>query len=215
MADLLMATPLSNEQREYAETMEHSGQALLRIIDDILDFSKIEAGKVEIRRTPFRLKKILNQVLVPMDEEAKSKGLGLTTRISADLPEVVRGDSERLAQVLSNLISNAIKFTASGEIIVSAALAEHTDGGARLRFEVKDTGIGIPAEAQKLIFQSFAQADGSTTRKHGGTGLGLAISKQLVEMMGGEIGVDSEPGEGSLFWFTVRLDTATAAEITR
>jgi signal transduction histidine kinase len=214
MNSLLLTTPLSPEQREYAETVERSGQALLAIINDILDFSKIESGKLSIESISFNLRRSINHVIGDLSEQAKNKNIALKYSDSAQLPEVVRGDPTRLGQVLNNLVGNAIKFTEQGEVSVTASVLEPSDACFLLRFEIKDTGVGIPAEAQKLIFQSFSQVDGSSTRKYGGTGLGLSISKQLVEMMQGDIGFESKVGVGSTFWFTVRLEAPQAGSET-
>jgi two-component system, sensor histidine kinase and response regulator len=205
MTGILLDTKLTAEQREYAETVRRSGESLLSIINDILDFSKVEAGKLDFEDTDFELRVTVEDVLELLAERAYGKGLELAYLPSASLPAWVGGDPGRLRQVLTNLVGNAVKFTESGEVVVHAALVEEMSDAAVIRFAVTDTGIGIAPEARARLFQSFSQADSSTTRRYGGTGLGLAISKRLVEMMGGRIGVESSSGPGSTFWFTVRL----------
>ncbi|MGB0953651.1 MAG: response regulator [Planctomycetota bacterium] len=202
MAELMRQTDLDEEQTDFADTILRSGQALLVIINDILDFSKIEAGKVELEHVPFSLQDLLEDTVASLSTPASQKGLELLVDASDSLPQRVGGDPGRLRQVLSNLIGNAVKFTTEGEVVVHAAKTE--DG--RIRFEVRDTGIGIQKDALETLFCAFTQADASTTRQFGGTGLGLTISRQLAELMGGEMGVESTYGEGSTFWFTARLD---------
>ncbi|MDP8909029.1 MAG: response regulator [Chloroflexota bacterium] len=209
MSGLLLDTELSEEQREYAEAVRASGDALMAVIDDILDFSKIEAGKLELDSCAFSLRELVEDPAAMLAIAANKKNLELMTCVDSALPDSVRGDGARLRQVLVNLLTNAVKFTSAGEVIARVTEAEQcSDDRLWLRFEVSDTGIGIDRESHEAIFDSFSQADGSTTRRYGGTGLGLAISKRLVELMGGAIGIQSTPGKGSTFWFTVALDAA-------
>jgi signal transduction histidine kinase/DNA-binding response OmpR family regulator len=205
MASLLLDTDLSREQRRFALAVHRSGRSLLAIINDILDFSKIEAGRLELEVVAFDLRELIADVAEMFAEETGRKKIGLSWDIAPRVPHLVEGDPVRLGQILTNLIGNAVKFTSLGEVVVRAAMGEESDEGILLRFEVSDTGIGIKPEARELIFESFAQADHSTTRTYGGTGLGLAIARQLAEIMGGGIGVESESGKGSTFWFTVRV----------
>src|SRR5688572_6214776 len=202
MTELLLETGLSSTQRKYAETVQRSGQNLLGIINDLLDFSKIEAGKLELENVDMDLRRTIEDIVDLLAERAHEKGLELACSIPADLATHVKGDPLRLGQVLTNLVGNAIKFTEQGAVVIRVAAVEDGAKRAVMRFEVSDTGVGISPEAQTRIFEEFSQADGSTTRKHGGSGLGLAISKQLVEMMGGSIHVESALGAGSTFWFT-------------
>src|SRR5687767_7132076 len=199
MTELLLETGLSSTQRKYAETVQRSGKNLLDIINDILDFSKIEAGKLELENVDMDLRRTVEDVVDLLAERAHAKGLDLACSIAPDLLTHVRGDSLRLGQVLTNLVGNAIKFTEQGSVVIGVASVEQTAKHVTMRFDVTDTGVGISQEAKSRIFDEFAQADGSTTRKHGGSGLGLAISKQLVEMMGGTIHVESALGTGSTF----------------
>jgi PAS domain S-box-containing protein len=214
MTDFLLATKLTSEQQEFAESIKRSADALLALINDILDLSKIEAGKLRLDRVPFQLGATIAEIASLFALEARTKGLGFVSNVPSDLPRVVVGDPGRLRQVLRNLLGNALKFTDQGEIGVHVELLNEATNVVQVRFTVHDTGIGMPADQQSRLFESFTQGDGSSTRRHGGTGLGLAISKQLVELLGGEIGVASEPGQGSRFWFTASFGKAASAETT-
>jgi len=210
MTDLALMTPLTEAQRDYLQTVRSSAESLLVIINDILDFSKIEAGKLEIAATDFSLRTLLGDTLKPMAIRAEEKHLRLTMDVGAGVPDAVVGDSIRLRQVIVNLVSNALKFTDAGEILVRVAHDRPPDEThVRLHFSVVDTGIGIPPSKQLAIFQAFTQADGSTTRLYGGTGLGLTISAQLVSLMGGHIQVESTPGRGSAFSFSITVPLAS------
>ncbi|MCH7615040.1 MAG: response regulator [Nitrospinae bacterium] len=205
MTELLLDTPLTAEQLDYVESVRISGKNLLTIINDILDFSKIEGHKLSLEIIDFDLRTVVEEVMDLLAAQAQGKGLELVGLVYATVPSAVRGDPGRLRQILTNLVGNAVKFTSQGEVAVHVTSVEETEKDVVIRFDVTDTGIGLPPETQERLFQPFFQADGSTSRKYGGTGLGLAISKQLTEMMGGDIGIFSEPDHGSLFWFTVRL----------
>ncbi len=205
MTELLMDTALSGEQVSFVKIVNESAQSLLTIINDILDFSKMEAGRLELEVIDLNIRSIVEGCADWLASSARRRRLALMTYCDPSIPQFVKGDPVRLRQVLLNLASNAIKFTESGEILVKASKFRETEERVVILFQVTDTGIGLSEAARKRLFQPFAQADGSTTRKYGGTGLGLSISKRLVEMMGGEIGVSSEEKKGSTFWFTVPL----------
>jgi signal transduction histidine kinase/DNA-binding response OmpR family regulator len=210
MSGLLMDTELNKEQREYAETIRNSGDALLAIINDILDFSKIEAGKMDVEVQPFDLRECVESALDLTAARAIEKGLDMAYIIDDDVPAGIKGDVTRLRQILINLLSNAVKFTDKGEVVLTVKKGKNTN---ELQFAVRDTGIGISESHMPRLFQSFSQADSSTTRKFGGTGLGLAISKRLAEMMGGGMHAESEgPGYGSCFIFTIVAEPAAVAE---
>ncbi|MEX2299284.1 MAG: PAS domain S-box protein [Bryobacterales bacterium] len=214
MTHLMLDTALDDEQRDYALTIRSSAEALLVILNDILDFSKIEAGKLEFETVDFNLTETVRSVVQLMGQPAAGKGVELKSSIGPDVPRWARGDAGRLRQVLLNLIGNAVKFTDHGTVEVSLTLKGATPDQIELNFSVRDTGIGIPPEIRKKLFQPFVQADGSTSRRHGGTGLGLAICKQLVERMGGEIECQSAPGEGSVFSFTAKLGVRQAQDFS-
>ncbi len=205
MTGLALDTELDTEQRGHLDAVRFSAESLLTIIDDILDISKIEAGKLSLESIPFNLREVVGEAVKSFAYRASEKQLELAYSIEAGIPDRLIGDPVRLRQILLNLLGNAIKFTEDGEVVVRVVQAVGEGGNLRLQFEVADSGIGIPQDKRKLIFESFSQADGSTTRLHGGTGLGLAISSQLIEMMGGKIWVESDPGRGSNFFFTVEL----------
>jgi two-component system sensor histidine kinase/response regulator len=205
MSHLVLGTELTPRQRDYVEKIQRSGQHLLGLINDILDFSKIEAGKLEVETVDFELRGVLDNLATLIGEKCASKGLELMFDVEPSIPDDLRGDPLRIGQILINYANNAVKFTDQGEIVVRVREADRDGTAVTLRFEVQDTGIGLTAEQQSRLFRSFEQADTSTTRKYGGTGLGLAISKKLAQLMGGDVGVQSEPGKGSLFWFTARL----------
>jgi signal transduction histidine kinase/DNA-binding response OmpR family regulator len=212
MTELLLGTDLDPQQRRYAWLAKSSGDALLSLIKDILDFSKIEAGKVEIEDVDFDLRYAVESAAAAFASRAESKGLELIAGVHPEVPALVRGDSGRLQQVLTNLIGNAIKFTERGEVVMRATLVESDADSCVVRFAVSDSGIGIPHDRQSRLFNLFSQVDASTTRRYGGTGLGLAICKRLVELMDGEIGVISEEGRGATFWFTIRLEKQPAEQ---
>ncbi len=209
MTDLALETSLDPEQRKYLTVVKSSAQALLTVINDILDFSKIEAGKLDLEAIDFDLRERLCDALKTSCVRAEQKGLELAYDIDASLPEVLTGDPDRMQQIVVNLVGNAIKFTSRGEIVLRVTEESRTGDRIVLHFALSDTGIGIPIEKQKAIFEPFTQADGSTTRKFGGTGLGLTISRQLVGMMGGQMWVESQPGLGSIFHFTAAFGMGT------
>ena len=211
MSHLALKTELNPRQRDYIKKISGSGQHLLGIINDILDFSKIEAGKLTIEHSDFEVSKVFDTVANLVAEKAAHKGLELVFDIDAKLPQLLNGDSLRLGQVLINYANNAVKFTEQGEIVITAKILEENEQDYFVHFGVRDTGIGLTEEQKGRLFQSFQQADTSTSRKYGGTGLGLAIAKQLASLMNGEVGVDSEPGKGSTFWFTAHLGKAKGA----
>jgi two-component system, sensor histidine kinase and response regulator len=206
MIDLALDTELSTEQRDYLKTAGDSAQALLTLLNDILDFSKIEAGRLDLDLIDFNLRNLIEGVADTLAQRAADKDLEMAAHVPSNLPTTVRGDPGRLRQILVNLLGNAIKFTTQGEVVVEAEKESETDSQVTVRFNILDTGIGIPLDRQAAVFDRFIQADGSTTRRYGGTGLGLAISKQLAEMMGGQIGLTSTAGQGSNFWFTAVLE---------
>ncbi|HUP69372.1 MAG TPA: response regulator [Acidimicrobiales bacterium] len=214
MVTLLLDTDLSPEQRDYAHTARSSGEGLLTVINDVLDFSKIEAGKLDLDVLDFDLRRVVEDVADIVAEQAHAKLVELVTLVAPDVPRNACGDPGRLRQVLLNLVGNAVKFTSEGEVVIQVAVDEENDESVVVRFEVVDTGVGLSADQQEQIFDSFAQADGSTTRRYGGTGLGLTISRQLVELMGGGLHVESELGQGSRFWFTATLGRAPEPETT-
>ncbi len=215
MTELALDTELSQRQREYLSLVKSSAESLLIVINDILDFSKIEAGKLSLDPTPFELRKVLDDTLQGLALRAHAKGLELACRTAPEIPESLLGDAGRIRQVLVNLIGNAIKFTSAGEVVLDVAIECAIGEGVFLRFAVSDTGIGISGDKLASIFEPFEQADGSTTRRFGGTGLGLTISAKLVELMGGRIWVESNPGMGSTFWFTIALEPGPGPETPR
>ncbi|MFA6290842.1 MAG: ATP-binding protein, partial [Victivallales bacterium] len=204
LSTLMMDTPLDKIQREYIEAIRLSGESLLDILNDILDFSKVEAGKMELDEHDFHLESMIEEVVSVMTARALNKNIEIAYLIDPGVHEHIRADSTKIKQVLVNFAGNAIKFTEQGHILVSVSrLSQDSDGGSVLKFSVEDTGIGIPENKKYLLFNAFSQVDASTTRRFGGTGLGLVISKRFTELMGGEIGFESECGKGSCFWFTV------------
>jgi len=205
MTSLLLDTPLTEEQQSFVQTIQQCGETQLTLINDVLECSKIEAGKLELECIDFHLRTTVEDVLAQFAERAQAKGLEITGLVHASVPTALRGDPGRLRQVLTNFVGNAIKFTESGEVMLQAFLEQERDQSVRIRFEVTDTGIGIAEEVQSKLFAPFTQADSSTTRKYGGTGLGLSISKQLVELMGGKVGLRSQAGQGSTFWCTAEF----------
>ncbi|MDH5739898.1 MAG: ATP-binding protein [Nitrospira sp.] len=213
MSELLMRTTLDDKQRRYMETLRKSGMALLQVINDILDISKIEAGKLSLEIIAFDLRQLVKDILEPFSGPAETKGLKLT----AVLPEILlpeyEGDPVRIRQILTNLIGNAIKFTAQGQVTLHVTVDEDSGSHTTLCLQVQDTGIGVEPAVQEKLFTPFTQADGSTTRRYGGTGLGLAIVKQLAHMMGGMVGVDSVLGQGSTFWCTIQLKKPSAQTV--
>jgi two-component system, sensor histidine kinase and response regulator len=210
MTELVLDTPLSDAQRDYLRIVRDSGESLLTLINDILDFSKVEAGKLELERAPFNVREVLGDTMKSLALRAHTKNLELAFQIANSVPENLLGDAGRLRQIVVNLVGNAVKFTDDGEIVLYLDSTADALGRIRLHGQVRDTGIGIPPEKHDTIFRAFEQVDSSTTRRHGGTGLGLAICAQLVAAMGGEIWVESEPGQGSTFHFTAVLDAATS-----
>jgi CheY-like chemotaxis protein/HPt (histidine-containing phosphotransfer) domain-containing protein/two-component sensor histidine kinase len=215
MNRLLLDTPLNEEQRGYAEIAMSSSELLLSLINDILDFSKIEAGKLELEQTAFNLADLVESVVKPMRLHAQDKGLVLESRIEPDVHLHLRGDRTRLHQIVLNFLNNAVKFTCQGRITVRVSAEEETEERFMLKISVSDTGIGIAKERMNRLFQAFSQADASTSRKYGGTGLGLAICRRLAERMGGQVGVVSEEGKGSTFWFKALLQKVAAEDISQ
>jgi CheY-like chemotaxis protein/nitrogen-specific signal transduction histidine kinase/HPt (histidine-containing phosphotransfer) domain-containing protein len=211
MANLLLGTNLNDRQRRYATLVKSSTEVLTTLINDILDFSKIEAGKLELESCEFNPHTVVEDVVELLSQKSFARGVEMICHISTNVPTAAKGDSTRLRQILMNLIGNAVKFTETGEIVVRANCESSADGKILVRFAISDSGIGIPQDRVDRLFKSFSQVDASTTRRFGGTGLGLAISKQLAELMGGQIGVKSERGRGSTFWFTIALEAVNAA----
>jgi len=206
MSDLMRDTTLSREQADMLQTLRGSSQVMLGLVEDVLDFSKIEAGKLVLERTDFDLHALVNSTSRILQAQAQAKSIEFVVSMMPEVPPALRGDAHHLRQVLINLAGNAVKFTERGSVTVHVSLQEETESAVRVKFSVRDTGVGIPPEAQQRIFDSFTQADQSTTRRFGGTGLGTTIAKQLVELMGGKIGLESAVGLGSTFWFEIALD---------
>lgn len=213
MADLLAQTPLTEEQKDYLATIIASGRNLLNIINDILDFSKIESNQVELENIAFNLPAAIDEVIKILTIRANENNVALNVILADNVPRYIKGDPLRLKQIITNLVNNAIKFTYEGSVTVDVGVEKDGDQSVKLLFKVIDTGIGISPEGKEKLFKAFSQADTSTTRKYGGTGLGLAISKSLCEMMDGEIGVESEVGKGSTFWFTAVFEKVPPSEI--
>jgi signal transduction histidine kinase/ActR/RegA family two-component response regulator len=212
MSSILLESRLDADQRELSETVRGSAESLLVILNDVLDFSKIEARKLELDLQPFRFREEIRQLDRLFSGQARNKGLGFECKVDEAVPHELRGDSTRLRQILINLVGNAVKFTDEGSVTLDVRLEQCEEREARLRFTVTDTGVGIPPEVRDKLFQPFSQADASTTRTYGGTGLGLVIAKRLSALMGGEIGFESEPGRGSSFWFTARLELVAESQ---
>lgn len=213
MGQLLLQTPLTEEQREYLNILQRSAEVLLSVLNDILDFSKIEAGKLTLEQIPFNLHQLVQEIGLLFLPKARQQGLRLEVKIAPEVPPFVQGDPVRLRQIVSNLVSNALKFTPEGEVRIEVtSLGSQVPDEARIRLSVHDTGIGIPADKQAIIFDAFAQAEESTSRKYGGTGLGLSICKELTKLMNGQIGVESEEGKGSTFWVELPLALSAAPE---
>lgn len=215
MTGILIETPLSKEQLEYAQVIRSSGEALLTVVNDILDFSKIEAGRLELENLDFDLRVLIEESAAIMAQRAQAKGIELVCAVPPGFPVALRGSDIRIRQVLMNLLGNAIKFTEAGEVVIAASVVAESPGSVTVRLSVRDTGIGIPVEKQHLVFESFTQADSSTTRRYGGTGLGLTISRRLAEMMGGSIGLASEPDQGSTFFVDLPLETVAPASLSQ
>ncbi len=209
MTNLLLADPLTQTQRDYVQTIRISGESLLRLINDLLDFSKIEAGKTSLVRQEFHLPETVDEIMSVLYPQTLEKNLRVSSRIHEEIPPNLVGDAGRLRQILINLIGNAVKFTDKGSVALRVDKISETEETMELQFSIRDSGVGIPAAAREKLFQAFSQADTSTTRRFGGTGLGLAISHKLVELMGGAIGVESEEGKGSTFWFRITFNKAT------
>jgi two-component system, sensor histidine kinase and response regulator len=213
VSQLLMGTRLDAAQHEYAQIIHRSGQALHRLIDDVLTLARFQSGKVALEEGPLDVRLVLEEVTALLLGPAQDKGLEIVDQVDHDVPRGVRGDTGRLRQILLNLAGNALKFTDTGSVLVRASLDQADDDRVSVRFEVQDTGIGIVPEVQARLFHTFVQADTSSTTRHGGTGLGLAICRQLVESMGGQIGVDSAPGSGSIFWFVLSLARGESSDL--